>query len=73
MNDQTKGLYQKYHVERLNDPEGKHEDCPFFVLDIIHDRYARYAMQCYIAACRIQFPQLASDLKKLLDENPPAE
>ena len=64
--DQQRGLYQKYRVERLNDPTGKHADCPFFVLDIRHDLHARAALRAYIESCRAEFPLLAADLEGLL-------
>lgn len=64
--DTQRGLYRKYHVERLNDPDGKHRDCPFFVLDLRHDVYARAALGVYIDACQFEYPQLAEDLADLL-------
>lgn len=66
MSDQQRGLYQKYRVERLDDPEGKHVDCFFFVLDPRHDAHARVALQAYIDSCREQYPKLANDLEMLL-------
>lgn len=41
------GLERRYHVERLNDTEGKHADCRFFVLDPQHDPIAREALKTY--------------------------
>ena len=35
ISDQTKGLYAKYSVKRLNDHGGKHTNCPFFVLEVV--------------------------------------
>ena len=66
MNEDT--LYRKYHVERLNDPNGKHADCPFFVLDLKHDMHARIALSAYIQSCSGEYPQLALDLHRWLNE-----
>ena len=60
--DKDRGLYSKYRVERLNDPEGKHEECDFFVLDLTHDPFALPAIRAYIDACRKEYPHLAVDL-----------
>ena len=67
MSDQERGLYQKYLVKRLNDPTGKHTDCPYFVLDIKHDLHSRVALAAYIASCEAEYPQLAADLARLLE------
>jgi hypothetical protein len=61
--DQQRGMYGKYFVERLHDPEGKHEDCRFFVLDPVHDPYALTALKSYAMASRDEFPKLAEDLR----------
>ena len=60
--DEQRGFYRKYHVERLNDPTGKHSDCMYFVLDERHDKFAGAALRAYAAACAGEFPQLAKDL-----------
>jgi len=52
----------KYDVRRKNDPEGKHNDCWFFVLDIRHDPHAVKALQAYAESCGDEFPQLRWDL-----------
>lgn len=62
----TGGLYQKYRVERLNDPDSKHVDCLYFVLDPRHDSFARDALAAYIEACQDKYPALAFDLRGLL-------
>lgn len=47
-NDQLdEGLTPRYDVQRLNDPEGKHDDCRYFVLDPRHDSYARSVLAVY--------------------------
>jgi hypothetical protein len=61
------GLHQKYYVIKMDDPEGTHQECPFFVLDIKHDRSARFAMLAYaISVKRRGFVKLHDDLKALL-------
>ncbi len=67
-NDRERGVYDKYHVERLNDPAGKHKDCSFFVLDLVHDKYAADALGAYATACRNEFPKLAEELYVLHDQ-----
>lgn len=64
MSDQEKGLYRKYRVERINDAEGKHDDCEYFVLDLVHDKFAVAALAAYADACETEFPQLAADLRR---------
>jgi hypothetical protein len=66
MRDQDRGLYRKYEVKRLNDADGKHADCPFFVLDLQHDPHARTALRAYIRSCRDEYPALATDLEQVL-------
>ena len=57
-----RGIYRKYEVRRCNDPEGKHGQCKYFVLDLTHDEYAMAALRAYAKACRGGFQKLASDL-----------
>jgi len=64
--DQKRGLYRKWSVERLDDVEGKHDNCVLFVLDINHDPYAIAALAEYISTCKDKFPKLAKDLNQLL-------
>ena len=63
MSDEHRGIYEKYHVERLNDPEGKHAACNYFVLDLVHDKFAIPALRAYAKACERKFPQLAKDIR----------
>src|ERR1044072_4178597 len=63
--DTQRGLYGKYLVSRKGDHDGKHVDCPFFVLDPKHDLFARVALQAYIVACADKYPHLAADLRQL--------
>lgn len=62
------GLYAKYTVKRNDDVNGKHDDCPFFVLDIKHDIHARRAVEEYIFSCFTDSPTLAQQLQDLLDD-----
>jgi hypothetical protein len=41
------GLIQKYFVQRLADPERKHDHCDFFVLDLSHSDAAVEAAKTY--------------------------
>ena len=56
-------LYRKYDVKRLRDPQNKHGQCHFFVLDLTHDEFAAPALDAYAAACEAKRPELASDLR----------
>jgi hypothetical protein len=66
MSDESRGIYQKYHVRRLHDPEGKHLNCSYFVLDLKHDRFAIAALRAYSLACEKEFPELAKDIDDVL-------
>lgn len=68
--DTGRGLYRKYDVRRLNDPEGKHTQCNYFVLDLDHDPYAKVALRAYAVSCRQKFPQLSDDLTQIANGNP---
>jgi hypothetical protein len=61
--DKGVGIYRKYRVERLNDPDGKHEDCNYFVLDWTHDKFTRPAMSAYAQECEVEYPELAADIR----------
>lgn len=63
MSDETRGIYKKYVVERVSDPDGKHFHCDYFVLDWTHDEFAIPAARAYAAACEAKFPGLARDLR----------
>ncbi len=66
--DKKKGLYPKWYLERINDPDQKHDNCFVFVLDLTHDVHARFALIAYIESCKEDYPILAEDLReKLLD------
>lgn len=65
------GLERRYSVQRLNDPELKHNECRFFVLDPQHDPFARMALAAYIIACEDDYPALATDLALWLRDTRP--
>lgn len=69
MGDTSKGLYRKYHVDRLdgNDSPGdKHHACDYFVLDLTHDAHAIPAALAYARSCETEYPLLAADLRRLV-------
>jgi hypothetical protein len=66
--DAYRGFYQKYHVTRIRDPLGKHENCEYFVLDLKHDKFAKAALKAYIKACEKKYPSLAADLRRKVKE-----
>jgi hypothetical protein len=64
VSDHSQGIYRKYHVKRLNDPTGKHDNCEYFVLDWRHDPYTKPAVLAYADACEAEYPELAADLRR---------
>lgn len=60
--DGVRGLYRKYDVRRLDDHTGKHAACEYYVLDLMHDKFAADALEAYCRACTQEFPSLAVDL-----------
>ena len=63
--DKTKGIYNKFYVERTDGQSAmgcKHDGCDYFVLDLTHDKHAPAAIQAYANSCRSEYPALASDL-----------
>jgi hypothetical protein len=67
--EDTRGLYNKFAspARTDGDPEGKHKDCTYFVLDLTHDINARRAMVTYAHSCRQSHPQLARDIDAMLE------
>lgn len=68
MGDKTRGLYEKFRVERTDGtdaPGGKHHGCEYFVLDMDHDEHARAAISAYVASLEAagEYPKLAADLR----------
>jgi hypothetical protein len=65
MGDKTRGLYDKFIVERTDGTSAtgkKHDGCEYFVLDMTHDPHALPALAAYIRSCETEFPLLAADL-----------
>ena len=72
MDDTIKGLYNKYTVDRTDGESRKgckHYGCNYFVLDMVHDPFARAAVSAYADACAETHPNLSRDLKELTKEN----
>jgi hypothetical protein len=68
------GLEARYRVEKINEPNGKHDECRYFVLDPAHDLIARQALAFYRNhAARFGYGALADDLTAWLDALDPAE
>ena len=63
LTDEMLGLYRKYDVRRLKDADGKHANCEYYVLDLVHDKFSAAALEAYSTACKDEFPQLAYDLQ----------
>jgi hypothetical protein len=66
MNDKTRGLYDKFRVERVDgssEAGNKHFGCDYFVLDLTHDPHALPALAAYSVSCADEYPQLSADLK----------
>lgn len=71
-NSKATGLEARYIAEKIDDPEGKHRECAYFVLDPQHDPIARDALLAYsIRARREGYVQLADDLDTWLDDVTP--
>ena len=55
----------RYHVTKISDPEGKHTDCRYFVLDPRHDPLAVPALAEYAKQARAAgYGTLADDLDR---------
>jgi len=66
VDDKERGLYPKYSVIKIDDPDGKHDDCWYFVLDPKHDKYALPALMAYQRACAEEYPLLSEDLADII-------
>lgn len=65
----SEGLERRYDVKKVNDPDGKHDDCRYFVLDPLHDLLARKALATYRFEARMAgFDALSNDLRDWLEE-----
>ena len=68
--DHELGLYGKFNVTRADGSSGpgeKHENCEYFVLDLIHDPHALPALRVYATFCAADYPALAKDLHAKCD------
>lgn len=68
MSDNNLGLYRRYRVERTDgssEPGGKHHECAYFVLDLIHDKHAKAALLAYAESCKEEYPLLSHDLQAI--------
>lgn len=68
MGDKSRGIYQKFHVERTDGksaPGEKHHGCRYFVLDVDHDPHAAAALEAYARSCGREYPKLAEDVMHL--------
>lgn len=63
--DKQRGLYGKYHVERV---DGKVKG-PYFVLAYTADPYAAVALAAYADSCEAEYPQLAADLRRAVSDD----
>lgn len=61
------GYYDKYQVQKRDDPDHVHDKCDFFVLDLTHDVYALAALRQYRNAMYGINEALAADLTKILN------
>lgn len=59
-------VYQKYYVDRVSDPTGKHDDCWYFVLDLKHDPNAAETLTFYADSIRESKPGLAADIDEMV-------
>jgi len=60
------GLQSRYRVQRVDGrdrPGGDKAGARYFVLDYVHDPYARAALNAYADACEMGLPKLAADLR----------
>lgn len=66
-------IYGKFNVSRTDGrdaPDGDKADAEYFVLDIVHDPYAREALMFYAYKCVDEYPLLAADIWHKLKVNP---
>ena len=69
MSDSNLGIYRKFIVKRSDGSHRKgrkHHDCTYFVLDLVHDEFAKAALRAYARACERKFPKLATDIHAIV-------
>ena len=59
-------LEARYEVKKINDPEGKHDECGYFVLDPQHDPFAASALRTYAEEVSNVRPELTKDINDWL-------
>lgn len=64
----TSGLHAKYHVKKVDDRAGKHDDCRYFVLDPTHDAAAANAVRYYAELVQASHRDLYDDLMAWLEQ-----
>jgi hypothetical protein len=57
------GLEERYHVNKINDETGKHDECFYFVLDPKHDPHSWVALLAYAESVKEDEPELATELE----------
>ncbi len=65
MSDKSDELHAKFRVDRRDGRDkhgGDREDARYFVLDYVHDPYARRALEYYAFLCHNKLPGLSQDL-----------
>lgn len=71
MGDKTRGVYNKFKVERTDGKSAvgeKHFGCDYWVLDLTHDDFALPALEAYAAACERTYPLLYADLMRKITQ-----
>ena len=62
------GLEREKFIVRRRDGSSRqgnrHHACSYFVLDLMHDKFALPALRAYVRSCRREYPFLAADLDK---------
>ena len=69
MDDNNRGIYRKFNIERTDGSSaegGKHHGCSYFVLDLSHDPFAIPALEAYAKACKESHPELSKDISTIL-------
>jgi len=67
-----RGLYDKYEINRTDgrsEQGEQHDGCNYFVLDLDHDPHALPALAAYAKSCAKTHPQLAKDLRDIVENN----
>ncbi|BAU40111.1 hypothetical protein [Ralstonia phage RSP15] len=71
MSNKEIGLFEKFTVYRNDGRDcagGDKENAEYFVLDYVNDPFARIALRRYASVCAPEYPELAADLMKKLEE-----